>query len=170
MTLAFSQKLNDRPTYFVEKILQGLQNVNNINWDVLNPYYSKVLLKTKNEFRLPDQLYIKPKIHTIRKDETNRWKIGNDIHFVINDRTSNRIQFAPIVKCTFTQSIKIHYWYNPVTQQFDKPSVYIGNKELKTSQINALAINDGFNNRAEFFEYFSSDFTGTLIHWTNFLY
>ena len=53
------------------------------------------------------KINVKPKKHTIRKDEKDRWKVGNDIHFVINNRTKNRFQFAPITKVKSIQIIKI---------------------------------------------------------------
>ena len=33
-----------------------------------------------------------------------------------------------------------------------------------------LAINDGFNNYEDFFKWFSSDFQGQIIHWTDLRY
>jgi hypothetical protein len=48
-----------------------------------------------------------PKIHTIRTDYPHKWKSGNKIHFVINNRTKNRFQFAPVIPCTRTQDIQI---------------------------------------------------------------
>src|SRR5699024_2081987 len=48
-----------------------------------------------------------PKIHTIRHDEKDRWKPGMKIHPIINNRTKNRFQFAPVVECQSVQKIKI---------------------------------------------------------------
>lgn len=162
MILPFSQKLNNKPTYFVEKIKKAFADkciIHSASWD------DKI-------YTLNNEVYkeCKPKLHTIRLDKSNRWKPDTLIHFVINNRSKNMMRFLPVLKCTFTQNIKIHYWYNPVTQQFDKPSVYVDNKELTRKQINTLAVNDGFNNRAEFFEYFINDFEGKIIHWTNLMY
>lgn len=111
-----------------------------------------------------------PKIHTIRQDIKNKWKPGNKIHFVINNRTKNRYQFAPTIVCTSTQQIIIKYFYNGKTEQFDLPTVLIDGKEKKGKQLLELANNDGFDTVEDFFAYFKTDFTGKIIHWTNFKY
>jgi hypothetical protein len=107
------------------------------------------------------------KIHTIRHDVSNRWKVGKLIHFVINNRTPDRFQFAPVMKCTGVQAIQIKYWYNGKDEKFNAPSVYIDDKELNATEVETLALNDGFNCKADFFDYFNTDFTGKLIHWTD---
>ena len=159
MTLAFSKQLNGKPTYFVEKILKAVneilpdsdfehdRNQNILSWDALK--------------------YSREKWHTIRTDKKNRWKAGMDIHFVINNRTKNRYQFAPIIKCVSTQKIIIRYWYCKNTKLFVLPMVLIDNKILTEKQIETLAINDGFDNATEFFKYFNKNFEGKIIHWTN---
>ena len=118
MTLAFSTQLNGKKTFFLAKILGGLETKQIIN------YATWFLLRDKVEN--PKKL-IKDKIHTIRQDEKNKWKAGNLIHFVINNRTKYRYQFAPVIKCTNIQHIEISYWYNKKTQLFDLPMVVIDN-------------------------------------------
>lgn len=165
MTLAFSTQLNKVPTYFVPKILDGLY----FNLLIDKEQYSNLSLNFGGAKKHQD-LWKKEhilKIHTIRVDEKNNWKEGNLIHFVINNRTKNRYQFAPVVKCISTQKIKIHYWHNTKTEEFDLPEVYIDDKVLRKKQIEALAINDGFENSKAFFAYFNTNFTGKIIHWTN---
>lgn len=180
MTLAFSTELKGQPTHFVEKIWEGLLNakLELCLWDISNYV-----------FQAPNQLgaYVlgtfHPKLHTIRKDEKKRWKEGRDIHMVINNRTPNRFQFAPVVKCVSTQEILIKYspTLNRGGRKFNKAIVWIDDGaseclwidgEIKNCAvtIEQLALNDGFDSVYDFFEYFSEDFTGKIIHWTNLKY
>ncbi len=167
MTLAFSTVLNKVPTFFVDKIQLGLVNIKLITY----PDFVEIVSKY-DSYNLFYQLekskpHVKQKIHTIRRDEFNRWEAGNKIHFVINNRTPQRYQFAPVVKCTSTQEINIVYWYNPKTQAFDSPKTYVDGKELDNTVLLKLATNDGFDSISDFYAYFKGSFNGKIIHWTN---
>ncbi len=48
--------------------------------------------------------------------------------------------------------------------------VLVDDRKLKIEEVNQLAINDGFNSVDDFFQYFNTDFTGKLIHWTDLKY
>ena len=45
--------------------------------------------------------------------------------------------------------------------------VNIDGKWLDDSQIEKLALNDGFDSVKDFFNWFSEDFVGKIIHWTD---
>ena len=179
MTLAFSTQINGKPIHFVEKIWQGLLiSERRFSWDDFAPYIFDS--PGLGRFVLGE---FKPKIHTIRKDLKDRWKEGRDIHMVIHNRTPKRFQFAPVVKCVSTQEIVIKYspTLNRGGRKFDKAIVWIDegaseclwiDDEIKNCAltIEQLAINDGFDSVEAFFEYFSEDFTGKIIHWTNLKY
>ncbi|MGB8706236.1 MAG: hypothetical protein WCD31_14515 [Gillisia sp.] len=131
---------------------------------------------------------VKPKLHTIRQDKKNRWKAGTDIHFVINNRSKDRYQFAPIIKCVSTQRIAIintgkhphgdyHKCMEVLVEQdsentrfgschFDKDGDIIYCSEW----VEDLAINDGFESVKDFFSWFRTDFHGKIIHWTDLKY
>lgn len=174
MTLAFSTKLAGKPSYFVEKI-----------WESILRNGTRVKLKDFIEYgknSIPEDYTVgthKPKLHTIRKDEPNRWKSGNDIHMVINNRTSKRLQFAPILKTIFIQKFEIKYYEKAEITSID---VIIDDLKLGTvvfkdcvfecdsSRIDQLAINDGFDSTEAFFNYFDTDFKGKIIHWTKHRY
>lgn len=162
MTLAFRLYLNGTPTHFPYKILNGLVNEELIKVSEYRKCVKEVY--TDEEIIV---LSFEDKIHTIREDNKNKWKAGNLIHFVINNRTENRYQFAPVVKCVSTQEIIIHKWYNKKTDKYDIPMVFIDDNELTKLQIKELAINDGFESVAAFFEYFNTSFKGKIIHWTD---
>ena len=108
MNLAFSTILNNKPTYFVEKILKSISTYyfkhQNCYVD-LEEYFDKYTIQD-NVLKC----YLEPKIHTIRRDDNDRWKRDNKIHFVINPRTKDRVQFAPIMFVKSIQTIEIVYY------------------------------------------------------------
>lgn len=187
MTLSFSQKWkNGNPTKFVDRIWDGLL-LNNIQ--VVGDYeYYQMLHRNKfgDAWEQYEPFMKHPKIHTIREDKTDRWKVDNNIHFVINNRTSKRFQFAPILKAKAIQEVEINsrfgyaslevvidgkifaqYHYN-----YDKP------KNLKG--LVEFIRNDGFEGKTDrelitnFKNYFAPHtndvFKGKIIHWTDLKY
>lgn len=166
MILAFSQKLNNKPTYFVEQINNCLFQNKIISIDEIDNYELDLAQKFCYSLKDIDQC----KLHTIRKDTSNRWKAGNDIHFCINVRTKNQFQFAPIVKCVSTQKIFIDYNEASVDWFGLEPVVSIDDKILSEEEVEILAKNDGFDSVETFLEYFNTDFIGKIIHWTNLKY
>ena len=156
MTLGFSTTINNKPTYFVEKIWTSL------GYDIQTAKIRDMIFDCPIWFN-PEPM--KPKKHTIRKDEKDRWKVGNDIHFVINNRTKNRFQFAPITKVKSIQKIEIVIRgvknERPINVYIDGKIIGLGNG------LEELAINDGFDSLDEFYDYFKDGFVGKLIHWTD---
>lgn len=170
MTLAFSTKINGKPTRFPEKIWQSLMQDVGLTDEVYYQWHGEgKILDYNMGNNYDDGLFdIYPKKHTIRADNANRWKEGNLIHPVINNRTPQRFQFAPTFKCTGVQKIEIG---NP----FPKNPNYTGNvwvdgRKLNSIEMHDLAINDGFDSVEHFFQWFSEDFTGKIIHWTDLRY
>jgi len=168
MTLSFSQTINGKPNYFIEKIWEGLFTGQPITSAQYLDYANKYLSKFGKEWDGVDlercwHEPVNPKIHTIRKDVHNRWVAGRDIHFVINPRSPNYFQFAPVFKCVSVQAIKIRYSKTEIT-------VLVDNKMISGPSVQQLAINDGFDSMNDFFAYFNKDFTGKIIHWTDLTY
>lgn len=164
MNLAFMTKWeNGEPTYFVEKIWAGLRNENLST-------RSEELFYSENAKKFLYSSGFEPKIHTIREDKNNRWRVGNKIHFVINNRQPNRFQFAPVIECTGVQIIEIEYidYYKEGVYEYIR-EVTIDGRLLSNIEVEVLAQNDGFKNADEFFSYFSNYeyFKGKIIHWTN---
>jgi hypothetical protein len=169
MTLGFSTKwpkqmgeLAGQPNWFVEKILKSLPFP---GWHQI---ISEQTMPDKvNDFAL---ICLEPKLHTIRTG--NRWKAGMKIHPVINNRTKNRFQFAPILECKNVQEMIIEY-------DNEKPNVYVDKQlffwhtrmnSFGHENMLTLAKNDGFPSVEAFFEYFNQDFKGQIIHWTDLKY
>lgn len=113
MTLAFSTEINGEPTGFIPKIWAGLVEQSDLTWTDRNYFESKYQEKYGwdlfNQNWILYQPYFTPKVHTIRKDSKDRWKVGSKIHFVINNRTKDRFQFAPVLEVTRIQDIDIKY-------------------------------------------------------------
>lgn len=166
MTLSFTQKIKDKPTHFVEKILASLHADKNFKGFTLSNFYNHDLdyLETAH-----------PKLHTIRKDKSNRWKTGNDIHPVINNRTPDRFQFAPTIKCVSIQKIWIKAKKRKILVEnyIDDDKTIPDNfyrKELQADEVYNLIQNDGFDSEEDFWNYFDKDFAGKIIHWTTLKY
>lgn len=180
MTLGFSTEINGKPNLFVEKIYVGLYDEGLVSISKIAELAREPLNVVPDSWKYIDTLRkawgdYKGKIHTIRLDKHDRWKAGNMIHPVINNRTPKRFQFCPEIPCISTQYFQVLY-------EEGFPTVYIGNTKedwmpfyiedkiegivYGSQDMNELAINDGFDSKEDFFEYFNADFTGKLIHWT----
>lgn len=165
MILSFKTQISGKPTNFVNKIWIGLIENNII------PGYTEII---SNYNLKPSDVVgfgvIKPKLHTIRKDEKNRWKLGIMIDFFINARQKNMFRFAPRIPVVSIQKIKIKHIKND-PDYFDHMRVDIDDKSLwEKDALLHLAQNDGFEAFADFAAYFSEDFEGIIIHWTDFKY
>lgn len=112
----------------------------------------------------PPKILAGTKIHTIRKDIPNRWKVGNKIHFATGVRTKNYKQFF-VGECKSIQKIFIRYLNDEIL-------IYIDDRKLPLlpSQAEQLAVRDGFESLNDFSKWFDREFTGKIIHWTDFKY
>lgn len=63
------------------------------------------------------------------------------------------------------QEIVISYDLGDIAS--DKPYVYVDGRQLSYSEIEELAVNDGFDSAEDFFKWFKKDFRGWIIHWTD---
>lgn len=156
MILGFSTQLNGKPTYFVEKIHSGLlQN------DLLQGFD----LGLDHDFDLDKLCSCEPKLHTIREDSKDRWKVRTMIDFFINCRQPNMFRFAPKIPVVSTQEIEIIY--DKFFGENIYPDIRIDNMRLHPEKFETLAQNDGFDTIEDFLAYFDKDFTGKIIHWTD---
>lgn len=176
--------INDKPTCFIEKIWESL-----IGIDITPSTYREYHEKYQELFRVCFDGYHKaemnPKNHTLREDKTDRWKAGRDIHFVINNRTPLRFQFAPVVPCISVQKVEFLWSLDKWDHRDGSVAVLIDEKEvggacfingeLQSSEsefeiIKTLARNDGFDTAIDFLRYFDHDWSGKIIHWTDYKY
>ena len=160
MTLSFKTEVEGVPTYFVEKVLKGIMG----NSDPMDPNIKAAY--EKGHIDIASYACSMPKVHTIREDRSDRWRPGKKIHFVINNRSAHRLQFAPERRCISVQRIKIN-----ASMQFVSVEKKDGDwKILSPFQLRQLAVNDGFDNVKDFWKWFNNDFEGKRIHWTHLSY
>jgi hypothetical protein len=153
MILSFKTKINGKNTHFPEKILLSIEH-NKLTEEPLN-----FGIASKNHSQ---------KIHTIRKNEKNRWKKGVMIDFYINARQKNMFQFAPRIPLIGKQRIFMTF----IQGRFE---VSIEDKYMYYPEIEKLAINDGFDCYEDFRDYFVAEmiedcYAGYVLHWTAFKY
>jgi len=165
-------------TLFMEKILKGYPFQDSdirdewLGADGTINYHLGDSLKW-DVFSNPD---LEPKVHTFRSDSKDRWKEGNLIHPAINNRTPQRFQFAPTIKCTGVQKIQIDHAPGFVQVFIDGAwfgdAFHHGLDDIYniTNDLETLAINDGFDSVEQFFQWFDKDFSGKIIHWTDLRY
>lgn len=187
MTLGFSTKwpqhMGGQRNYFPEKIWAGINPSDGDRYKFFGSgWHSRdgicQMAKGYPQWEGINDWDDRPKLHTIREDPHNRWKVGMKIHPVINNRTKDRLQFAPTIVCTEVQYIRI-VWTDglPVvhigdTKESVMPWYWDFNEEdgYGLDQMKMLAQNDGFDSVEQFFWWFNSDFTRKIIHWTDFKY
>lgn len=157
MILSFKKKFdNGDPTYFKEKILASTGQHNEHS--------------------------DRPKLHTIREDSHDRWKLGMLIHPAYGVRTKNYEQFTETLQCHSLQEIEFKW---KITDDEKYCAVFIdgvfyGDSTWSQayhpafctnySGLGILASNDGFDGIFDMFDWFNKDFTGKIIHWTNLKY
>lgn len=164
MDLAFKQVVNDKKTFFIERIwhyflYESGQSFNHLHQVFLEQYRQKF----KSDWDgYPDNI-VNPKLHTIRWETYGAWKIGKTIHPVINCRTPNRFQFAPELMVKGIQRI----W---ICHTKEGSFVKIDGKEINSWTLYNLAINEGFDSVDDFFAYYRNKLYGIIIHWTDLKY
>jgi len=105
------------------------------------------------------------KIHTIREDAHNRWKVGMKMHMATGVRTKNYHQFDAKI-CKSIQKIEII----KTGYYLEEAMVLIDGILLNEKEIQQLALNDGFNSLVDFLMWFENGFVGKIIHWTDLKY
>lgn len=173
MILPFSTKIKGKETNFVSKI-----------WESLIPMFSEYpkgiqLFKYPIEYRecvdkgLLSWYKQKPKIHTIREDKKNRWKVGTKIDFFINARQKNMFRFAPVLPVVSIQKVEIEITKNAgiLKRQVFIDDIFQIYYEYDDRIIDKGMLefvqNDGFDTIEDFFAFFNKPYTGKLIHWTD---
>jgi hypothetical protein len=119
------------------------------------------------------------KKHTIREDATNRWKEGRLIDMATGVRTKQYNKFTEQI-CIGTQKIEFKWKTNNKGLVSESRGVLVFIDGINVTNhsfqdtdkmvVEVLAKNDGFDNLTDFFDWFSEDFTGKIIHWTDLIY
>lgn len=164
MELFFSTEINGKPTHFVEKIWKGLKTLSPEAYIKVWASVSPKEMTKKYQVDMDVYKTVEPKLHTIRQDKRQRWKIGVPIDFSISTKTKDMFCFAPRIPVISIQSIVISDSNNGF-------KVSIDGRQLDNNEIQKLAINDGFEDIFDFQNYFNERlkncfFIGKIIHWT----
>lgn len=118
--------------------------------------------------RFEEKILSGEKIHSIRRDEKNRWRIKNKIHFVTNHRTKKQKCFKEglvvrVSDISINILLKTVTIYGMEQKAADILRIFtIGASEIYTSkrltlrddEIELFAKNDGFDKSEEFFKFF----------------
>jgi len=139
-------------------------------------FKSKILLGlcVKSGWNM-DEEKISPKLHTIR--QSNRVKKGMKLsmrYWKDKPYRSPQVEFCK-AECLSTQDIKIE-WITATSCMVYIDGVFFTGHGITFYSEDALrnkdilAMNDGFNSAADFFDWFNKDFEGQIIHWTNLKY
>ncbi|ATC35589.1 hypothetical protein [Elizabethkingia anophelis] len=184
MLLPFSTNINNKPTYFVEKIWAGFA-LNQIDTSgVRLEHIDRAYYETFGDSPFDYESDFKSKLHTIRRDVHNRWKQGMLIDYFINARKKNMFRFAPRIPMISSQEIFMTRKGSDLEITISKYDSYIGGDDfyLYYDAKKILAQNDGFDNYFDFVQYFSEViekngdetgnywFNGKILHWTNLKY
>jgi len=124
-----------------------------------------------------DRILNGSKIHTIREDSKSRWKQSMVIQMATGVRTKKYNKFTEQI-CISTQKFQI-IWNIPFGEEYKGRlfKVFIDDRcmnnnfwHTKESMLEVIARHDGFDSVNDFLDWFSEDFTGKLIHWTDLKY
>lgn len=166
MTLSFNLYHEGKPTFFPHYILWSLYMSQQITEGEYIKLCTDFYIKFP-EYPVPSMPDYTEKKHTIRVDASYRWKPGMDIHFVVCNRTKQRYQFAPVVKCTSVQAVYIR---NLPGLEY---TIVVDGKRLDQHQQHTLILNDGLTKTA-FHKWFTPKIgdasKGRIIHWTDINY
>ena len=114
------------------------------------------------------------KVHTIRADKGNRWYIGTKIHFWLGNPRNTRGKVKPyqfgVGEVSRVETIRMDF---ACAEDWQQDAVYIADDiKLKTAEeLNALAVNDGFESWSQMKHWFVNDggqYFGKIIFWKNF--
>lgn len=103
------------------------------------------------------------KIHTMREDVKNRWRVGMGMQLCYGVRTKQFEMWAD-TECKAIQIVNIKYSGSAI------PEITIDGRLCHALEIVMLAINDGFDSLDDFLAWFDKDGEYKLLHWTDFIY
>jgi hypothetical protein len=126
-----------------------------------------------------DRILDGSKIHTIREDSKSRWKEGRVIQMATGVRTKKYNKFTEQF-CLGIQKVEFKWTTHNkgLVNEGRSVKVFIDDRNVTNEWfkdtdemiVEVLAKNDGFENLVDFFGWFSEDFTGKIIHWTDLKY
>lgn len=153
MILSFKTHINNKPTGFVQKILDNI----------------KIHTIRKSNRYTGKQLHMATGVRTKHYNQFNKniphLQIGISdqvIKILRCDELPHKMRMADDV-CQI--NVNIDGLVYPTCFKIKIDTRYINTTEMKQ-----LAANDGFNSLNDFFNWFNQDYEGFIIHWTNLKY
>lgn len=119
------------------------------------------MLLTFSEPKFESLIKQNVKLHTIRADKKNRWKVGNSIQFWSGNPRNVRAKNKPHQFGTGICSMILPIEVNP----FENEIIIDGYKYNDTEVLNSIAVNDGFENWEKMRNFFTEVFEGKMIYW-----
>lgn len=117
-----------------------------------------ILVFSKPEFK--DRILAKTKIHTIRKDRSKRWQVGSKIEFWLHNPINVSLHPHEFAKSHIREK-------TPIMIFPKENKVSLGPKIIKDiKELNQLAVNDGFLNWEDMKTWFTENFSGYLLTWS----
>jgi len=113
--------------------------------------------KTKFEQLIKDGV----KIHTIRIDTSNSWKVGKKIHFWVGNPRNTKAKNKPHQFGTGKISNIEPIFIDTINNYIIINSVKFDSK----IELDKIAINDGFENWEEMKSFFPNIFYGKIVFW-----
>jgi hypothetical protein len=170
MILSLKTEIGGCKTCFAEKTWNALLADSISTQDVYEEYVEAHWLRFGEHWNSWPMFLTHSKLHAIVEDKGNRWHAGSDIHLYINHSTPEAFQFAPVVRCASVQNIEI--WHQPELFNFDppRPWIFIDGVSIMKDKVDALLVNEGFRTYEHFAKHYDKDFSGKIIHWTDFKY
>ena len=152
------------PTYFREKIITVAMMQRTPNGGLLPE-------ETPSMPNIPIPFI--PKIHTFREDSHNRWKAGMKVSMVYRGAGYKIIDHfnKDIPELDTIKSIqKIEIKYGKDLGVFKAVIVAVDGRILDEYERVKLAQNDGFKDSDQLFKWFKTDWSGKILHFTDFRY
>lgn len=156
-----------QPTHFKEKIFHG-QNAN-----------PGVLVITNRRDVHASDISDGGKLHTIRLNY-NRWKMISDKvnsgeailslrQWTDKPYRSPQVEILQLTKMQ-VQKIRIHHCDTVVGEGPVLTAAILGDNSITPLNVTQVALNDGFSDPYDFYNWFKKDFDGCIIHFTSFKY
>jgi len=178
MLLSFKETISGKPTYVIEQIWLSLirlpktatgrievigdfERYADRYFQQFGRHWDGCICSPHPDIQI--QTVLAPKLHTIRAGR--RWAPGDTLHFCVNPRSKSYFQFAPVRLVVSVQEIYIK-WFSRYGDWKGDTLTFIDGEAVRADVIAQLAKNDGFPSVEAFFEWFSEDFSGQIIHWT----
>jgi len=114
-----------------------------------------ILFFSKGPVNWEDAVQSGRKIHTARRGDCPKVRVGTPLDFVADRFGPSRRTFFSGV-CTGRQAVSI-----------EGGRVFVDGAQVPAD---SFAENGGFSSAAEMLEYYGDGFSGTVIHFSNFLY